>query len=51
MTNRHYGQSTWLDCTVPGCDAGTHADLRHVPNVTAAGGWTCHLHDNEEVPC
>lgn len=51
MTNRYYGQSVWLQCTSPSCDAGTLADPRHVANLTASGGWECHQHGNEEVPC
>jgi len=36
----------WLDCTWPGCNNGTTADPRHVANLTASGGWTCHEHDD-----
>ena len=43
--NRYYRQSTWLQCSHPGCDSGTHADPRHIPNLTASGGWECHLHE------
>lgn len=38
-------ESVWLDCIFPGCGAGTLADPRHLANLTASGGWECHLHD------
>lgn len=44
-------QPIWLQCSFGGCASGTTADPRHLENLTAGGGWTCHLHDNEEVPC
>lgn len=43
-------ESAWLDCTHPGCPRGTYADPRHLPNITAGGGWTCPLHDAAGVP-
>lgn len=49
MTYRE--QAVWLQCTHPGCDTGTTADVRHLANLTASGGWECHLHDVDEVPC
>ena len=42
-------ESIWLDCTFPGCDVGTPADPRHLANLTASGGWECHLHDHPEA--
>jgi hypothetical protein len=41
----NFGESAWLQCTNPGCPNGTHADPRHLPNLTASGGWKCHAHD------
>ena len=49
MTYRE--QAVWLQCTFPGCGSGTTADARHLDNLTAAGGWECHLHDGDEVSC
>ncbi len=47
VTNPH--APVLLDCTHPACGASTLADRRHVDNLTASGGWTCHRHDNSEV--
>lgn len=44
----YYGPAVWLICTHPGCDVGIQADARHVQNLTASGGWYCHLHDNDQ---
>lgn len=38
-------QSVWLDCETPGCPLGTLADPRHLPNLTAGGGWFCPKHN------
>lgn len=43
-------QLAWLACCAPGCTAGIAVDLRHVDNLTAAGGWECHAHE-DEVTC
>ena len=37
----------WLDCAALGCEAGTAVDLRHVDNLTAAGGWLCREHERD----
>lgn len=47
MTTDHLA---WLACSAPGCHAGTAVDIRHVDNLTAAGGWHCPEHERE-VPC
>lgn len=39
-----------LACRAPECDSGIAADVRHIDNLTAAGGWECHQHQSE-VPC
>ena len=33
-----------LQCTAPGCDQTVEVDRKHVPNLTARGGWFCHTH-------
>ena len=43
-----FTRSAWLSCTHPGCVRGTYADPRHVPNLTAGGGWTCPEHEDEK---
>lgn len=47
-----------LRCDHPGCTFTTRVMLRHVENLTASGGWTCHRHRDDgssgvmaEVPC
>lgn len=42
---KHYAPPAWLDCQAPDCDAGLAVDLRHVDNLTAAGGWYCRKHE------
>lgn len=43
-----FTQSAWLHCAAPGCTNGTTADPRHLPNLTASGGWECHMHDKDD---
>jgi hypothetical protein len=38
----------FLNCSFPGCVCGISPDPRHIPNLTAGGGWLCHHHDDEE---
>ncbi|MCW2738867.1 hypothetical protein [Nocardioides sp.] len=45
MTRDHLA---WLACSTPGCHAGIAVDLRHVDNLTAAGGWECREHEGRD---
>ena len=47
---KYIEQLAWLECAAPGCETGRAADMRHVDNMTAAGGWLCREHESE-VPC
>ena len=42
-----FEQPAWLDCA-GACGRGTTADPRHLPNLTAGGGWYCHECEADE---
>lgn len=43
---KYFETLAWLDCSAPGCaTGGIQVDMRHVDNITAAGGWECPEHE------